>query len=382
MKLDADWIWAPATQAVTGALTQAGFQALFVGGCVRNTLLGAAVTDIDIATDARPEQVMDIMQTAGLRAIPTGIDHGTITVVSAHVPHEVTTFRRDIATDGRHAVVAFASTVAADAHRRDFTMNALYATPEGTVIDPLGGLADLRARHIRFIDDAQDRIHEDYLRILRFFRFFAWYGDQTNGIDAEGLAACAANLDGLETLSRERVGAEIMKLLAAPNPAPAVAAMSQAGVLARVIPAADATPLSLLVSLESENRVAPAYVRRLAALGGQALRDALRLSRKDANRLDQLRNLVGGLDGPAALGYRFGAEIARDVLLLRGAIFAQPLGDGWADSVRIGASAILPVKACDLMPRFRGAELGARLKALEARWIASDFKLTREALLA
>ena len=220
MRIEADWITRPETQAVCNALTGAGYRALFVGGCVRNTLLGAPVDDIDIATDALPKAVMDLTGAAGLNAIPTGIDHGTITVVSAGLPHEITTFRRDVETFGRHAVVAFSTDVSDDARRRDFTMNALYADPSGQVIDPLGGLADLQARHVRFIENADQRIREDYLRILRFFRFHAWYGDAARGLDADGLAAVAANTDGLDSLSRERVWAELRKLLAAPDPAP------------------------------------------------------------------------------------------------------------------------------------------------------------------
>ena len=199
-------------------LEQDGAQALFVGGCVRNTLLGAPVADIDIATDALPERVMDLSAKAGLKAVPTGIDHGTVTVVSEGVPHEITTFRRDVETDGRRAVVVFSKDVAEDAARRDFTMNALYATPDGEIVDPLNGLPDLEARRVRFIGTASHRIQEDHLRSLRFFRFHAWYGDPAGGMDAEALAAIAENLEGLSVLSRERIGAEMLKLLSAQIP--------------------------------------------------------------------------------------------------------------------------------------------------------------------
>lgn len=219
-------------------------------GCVRNALLGAEASDIDIATDAHPERVVELAAGAGLKAIPTGIEHGTVTVVSGGIPHEITTFRRDVETDGRRATVAFSDTVSEDAARRDFTMNALYARPDGTLLDPLGGLPDLNARHVRFIGQAKDRIREDYLRSLRYFRFHAWYGDAAAGFDPDALDAIASNLDGLERLSRERVGAEILKLLAAPDPAPAIAAMRGAGVLGAVLPGADDRSLAVLVSLE------------------------------------------------------------------------------------------------------------------------------------
>ena len=241
MQISGDWLTNPATQAVCAALTGAGAQALFVGGCVRNALLGLPVADIDIATDAPPDRVITLCNAAGLRVVPTGIEHGTVTVLSGDIAHEVTTFRRDVTTDGRRATVAFATDITTDAARRDFTMNALYARPNGTVVDPLGGLPDLLARRVIFVGDATARIREDYLRILRFFRFHAWYADPNAGIDAEGLAACAALADGLRQLSRERVSAEMIKLLGAPDPAPAVAAMAQAGILARILPGAMAS---------------------------------------------------------------------------------------------------------------------------------------------
>ena len=226
MRVSGAWLSDARTQQVLGLLADDGHTACAVGGCVRNALLGAPVTDVDIATSARPDRVMALAEGAALRAVPTGLAHGTVTVVAGGQGFEVTTLRRDVATDGRHARIAFSDRVADDAARRDFTMNALYARADGTVLDPLGGLDDLRARRVRFVGDPDNRIAEDYLRILRFFRFHAQYG--ANGPDAEGLAACAAGADGLARLSAERVTAELRKLLAAPDPAPAVAAMAQA----------------------------------------------------------------------------------------------------------------------------------------------------------
>jgi len=237
----------PSTQKVCHALENNGAQALFVGGCVRNALLGAVVNHIDIATDAHPERVREIAQGAGIKAVPTGLAHGTVTLVSGSIAHEITTFRRDEDTDGRHATVAFSSDIAEDAARRDFTMNALYARSDGTVLDPLDGLADLKSRRVRFIGDAHARITEDYLRSLRFFRFHAWYGDASLGMDADALAAIAAHLDGLDQLSRERVGSEVLKLLGAEDPAPSIASMQQLGVLTRVLAGADSRALAPLV---------------------------------------------------------------------------------------------------------------------------------------
>ncbi|WP_372603835.1 CCA tRNA nucleotidyltransferase [Actibacterium sp.] len=381
MRITEDWIAAPETQAVCAMLTDAGYQALFVGGCVRNALLGSPVNDIDIATDALPETVVELATRAGLTPVPTGVEHGTVTVVSAHVPHEVTTFRKDVETDGRRAVVAFSDSAEQDAHRRDFTMNALYAAPDGQIIDPLGGLADLTARRVRFIDDASQRIREDYLRILRFFRFHAWYGDPAGGIDPDGLASCATLSAGIETLSRERVGAEMKKLLGAPDPAPSVAAMVQAGVLAHVLPGADARALPVLVHLEQDSGLAPDAIRRLALLGGQGAETGLRLSRAEAHRLTRLRDQIGAPENAAALGYRLGPDEGRDVLFLRAALFETPLPGGYQAELARGHAAVYPVKAADLMPQLRGPDLGACLKRLEQTWIDSDFSLTKAELL-
>ncbi|HHL21194.1 MAG TPA: CCA tRNA nucleotidyltransferase [Aliiroseovarius sp.] len=382
-QIDAQWLRDPQVQAVCTMLTAAGHQALFVGGCVRNTLIGAPVSDIDIATSALPAQVIDLAGAAGMKAVPTGIGHGTITVVSGGQSFEVTTFRRDVETHGRRAVVAFSTNVTEDAARRDFTMNALYATPAGKVLDPLGqGLEDLAARRVRFIGDAGERIREDFLRILRYFRFHAWYGDSVAGLDPQALAAIADNLAGLETLSRERVGQEVLKLMAAPDPAPAAAAMQQVGALAALLPGADAHGLGPLVHLEAETGTGPGPIRRLAALGRIANAQALlRLSRRDAKRLSLLLELVENMAGLAEMAYRHGADIARDAMLLRAALTGAPVPEGWRDAVAKGAEARFPVTARDLAP-LSGQALGTRLKALEARWIASGFLLTRAELLA
>ena len=375
------WLTEPATQAVCAALEAGGARALFVGGCVRNALLGVAVSDIDIATDARPERVIELARAANIRAVPTGITHGTVTLVNRGIAHEVTTFRRDVRTDGRRAVIAFAERIEDDAARRDFTMNALYARPDGTVLDPLGGLPDMRARRVRFIRDATDRIREDYLRSLRYFRFHAWYGDPEAGFDPDALGAIAANLDGLAALSRERIGAEMLKLLAAPDPAPSVAAMRSTGALGKVLPGADDRLLGPLVHLEGQAGAAPDPLRRLACLGGVDMAEALRLSRAQARALDEMRDAAGNTAGPGELGFRLGAARARDVLLLRAAMLGAPWDTGAMAAAERGARAVFPVGPADLMPRLQGAALGAALSRLERDWIASDFALTGAELL-
>ncbi len=378
-RIDQPWLKDPDTRAVCDAITAKGALLFFVGGCVRNALMEVAVSDLDLATDAHPETVMQLAKLAGLKVIPTGIDHGTVTVVSGGTPFEITTFRKDVATDGRRATVAFASDIAEDAARRDFTMNALYARPDGTLVDPLGGMADLRARRVRFIGTAQHRIREDYLRSLRYFRFHAWYGDPDTGFDPEALAAIAANLDGLAQLSRERVGAELLKLLGAGDPAPAVAAMRQSGVLLQMLPGSDDRALAPLVYLEAG--LTPDPIRRLAALGGPEVGEHLRLSKAQTTRWASLRDHAIGTKDGAELGYRLGETLARDVLLLRSALLEQPLLLNLETEISRGASAKFPLSARDLMPEITGKALGETLKLLESDWIASGFTLTRDALL-
>jgi poly(A) polymerase len=372
-----DWLTHPGTQALMQAMETAGHRALFVGGCVRNALLHEPVSDVDISTDAAPETVSAIAEKAGFKPVPTGIDHGTVTVVAEGKPHEVTTFRRDVETDGRRAVVAFSDKIEEDAQRRDFTMSALYADRQGTVIDPLNGLPDLQSRRVRFVGDPETRIREDYLRILRFFRFHAAYGDPAEGLDPEGLAACAALAEGLDGISKERITAEFRKLLIARDPAPAVAAMSHAGVLARVLPGADPRALAPLVHLDAGEN--PRWLRRLAVLGGEA--DQLRLSKAEARDLTTLRSAIGSPDTPAALGWRLGETLAADAILARAATFGTHPPSDWRVELHRGAAARFPVTAADLMPALQGEALGARLKTLQAQWLASNLTLSRQDLL-
>ncbi len=376
-RIAGDWMSDPGTQDLMRSLEAAGYKALFVGGCVRNALLREPVSDVDISTDATPDAVTAIAAAAGFKPVPTGIDHGTVTVVVQGKPHEITTFRRDVETDGRRAVVAFSTRIEEDAQRRDFTMNALYADRQGQVIDPLHGLPDLQARRVRFVGDAETRIREDYLRILRFFRFHAAYGDPDAGLDAEGLAACAALAEGLDGISRERIHAELRKLLSARDPAPSVAAMSHAGILTRILPGADPRGLAPLVHLEAGED--PRWLRRLAVLGGDT--SDLRLSKAEMRDLSALRAAVESPATPAALGWRLGEHLARDAILARAALLESPLPGNWRVEATRGAKARFPVTAADLMPALQGEALGARLKQLEARWLASDLALTREELL-
>ncbi|MFS4581607.1 CCA tRNA nucleotidyltransferase [Phaeobacter sp. C3_T13_0] len=378
-RIEAPWLQDQDVQHVCDVLTRGGAEIYFVGGCVRNTLLGVPVSDLDLSINVLPQRVITLAESAGIKAIPTGIDHGTVTLVYRGTPYEITTFRRDVATDGRRAVVAFSETIEEDAARRDFTMNALYVRPDGELVDPLGGLSDLHARLVRFIGTAGNRIREDYLRSLRYFRFHAWYGNPDGGFDPVALSAIAANLDGLDHLSRERVGSEFLKLLLAPDPAASIAVMRQIGMLSRILPGSDDRALAPLLHLEGE--VAADPIRRLAALGGLSVGEALRLSKAQTMQVQLLRDEASGTVGPAAMAYQHGAATARSIALLRSAFLETPISADLKTEIDAGVAASFPVSARDLMPRLQGAALGAALRSLKAEWIASGFTLGRDDLL-
>lgn len=382
MRISAPWLDRPEVQHVCALLEAAGHRALYVGGCVRNTLLGHPVSDHDLSTDAHPERVITIMEDAGLKVIPTGIEHGTVTVLVDGEPFEITTFRHDIETDGRRAVVHFADTVIDDARRRDFTMNAIYCDRHGEIVDPLDGMPDLRARRLRFVGRATERVKEDYLRILRFFRFSAWYADPEQGIDPESLAACAEHVDGLARISAERIGAEMIKLLSAPDPSQAVSVMQTTGVLAAILPGSDVTALPVLVHLEVQNARTPDPVLRLAALGGEDAAGRFRLSKADARRLETIGSAARTGQSAGELGYRLGREDGAAAVLLHSALMGVAVPQSALDDVARGASAEFPIQARDLMPRFRGRALGDEMKARERQWIDSGFRLGRADLLA
>lgn len=376
MKLEAAWVSAPATQAIFDALEAQGHAAFVVGGAVRDAAFGRATSDIDIATDALPKDVIKAAAALGLKTVPTGLEHGTVTVLSDGIPHEVTTFRRDVETDGRHAVVAFGGSVESDATRRDFTINALYATRDGHVLDPVNGLPDIAARRVRFVGEAAARIEEDALRILRFFRFYAWFGTPQEGPDPDALAAIAAGLDGLEKVSAERVHQELKKLLSAPDPAPSVAAMAATGTLLRVVPGAQTEALAPLVHLEEDR--APRWLRRLAVLGGDV--SELRLSNREKRTLDAYVQAMNLPTSEAA--WRFGLNSAEDAALILAASTQMPLAPDLVAKLTLGANAIFPLKGADLMEFLQpGPAIGKALKRAEQHWIASDFTKTKQELI-
>jgi len=389
-RLDAEWLRDGALATLLGVLDRDGEEARVVGGAVRNTLLAEPLGDVDIATTATPAEVIARVEAAGFKAVPTGIEHGTITVVAEGRPHEVTTLREDVETDGRRAKVAFGRDWRRDAERRDFTMNALSVDRDGTIFDYVGGLDDLAARRVRFIGEPATRIAEDHLRILRFFRFHAAYGQ--GAPDPAGLAACIAARAHLDRLSRERVRMEMFKLLVAAHAVPVLAVMSETGLLLSVLAGVPLlSSLSNMTKLEAVLGLAADPVRRLGALAlftvedADWLRERLRLANTEHERLHSMADGWWRIsaenaeqDGRRAL-YRLGRERFTDRVLL--AWTRSPAGDAdtvWHDLARLPerwTAPDFPLKAADFVSRgiAKGPALGAVLRAAEDVWIAADF---------
>jgi poly(A) polymerase len=394
---DAEWLKRPETARVFTALSGEGVETRAVGGAVRDALLGLEVIDIDFATTVPPDTVMARARKAGLKAIPTGIAHGTVTVVADGASFEVTTLRRDVETYGRHAKVVFTEDWAEDARRRDFTLNALYAGPDGTVHDPLGGYADLMAGRVRFIGNAEARIVEDYLRILRFFRFNAYYGK--GPLDAAGLAACVKLRDGLRQLSAERVCAELKRILIAPQALAAVEALFDNGLLTDILGGAPRLGrFAHLVAIETALSRAPNAALRLAALAVFVAEDAPRLAGRF--KLSNAEQAVLALGADEALDqvlpeesaakrllYRLGPERFPLQVLLTWAARGAPVdGPDWQHALNLPErwqAPSFPLRGPDLA-RFNleGPALGAMLRALEQHWIDGGFAADREQLLA
>lgn len=379
----------PGLLLLLDVLNPPGEETRIVGGAVRNALLGLRPGDIDLATTMLPQETVRRAKAAGLRSIPTGIAHGTITVLCEGQPFEVTTLREDVETDGRHAVVRFGRDFARDAERRDFTMNALSLGPDGTVHDTVGGLDDLQHGRVRFIGDAATRIREDFLRIMRFFRFHATYG--AGAPDPDGMAAATTNRHGLQHLSRERIRGEMLKLLAAPGAAEVLRAMASAGILEIVVPGP--VHVDRLATLIAQGEADPMLC--LAALTDpdngriERLRDALRLTNAEMKRVSAMVEAgpaVGALPAhPSTIDltrllFRFGRQAAIDALRLRHA--AAP--DSFEHALSVLAEAVVPaspVGSADFMARgLKGPALGSALARFRQLWADAGFPLDRAAV--
>ena len=404
----AEWLKDESLQTLLAVLCADGEEARIAGGAVRNTILGLPVTDIDIATTTLPDETERRARAAGFRTAPTGKDHGTITVIADGQTYEVTTLRSDVETDGRHARVVFGRDWTRDAERRDFTINALYATAGGVVIDLVGGLADIESRTLRFIGDAEARIREDYLRILRFFRFFAWYG--RGRPDADGIRASARLKDGLSTLSSERVWAELRRLLSAPDPSRALLWMRQSGVLTAILPESEKWGIDAihgLVATERDLGWAPDPLMRLEsiippdAVRIEAMAVRLKFSRAEAARLLAWAGTMPVHHATSEIALAKIAYRAEPTGLddrLRLALAASRARAAQDDSAMIEAGGyskllrylerwqkpVFPLKGGDLVAL--GAEtdkrLGDALKTIEDEWLNGGFQQDRDALLA
>ena len=387
------WMTAPATAAVFDALEAEGGAdcARFVGGCVRDALVGRPVDDLDIATTLTPDRVTKALAAAGLKVVPTGIEHGTVTAVAKGKPHEITTLRRDVSTDGRRATVAFTDDWTLDAQRRDLTLNALYCSRDGTIFDPTGhGVADTRSGRIVFVGEPERRLHEDYLRILRFFRFYAHFGK--GGPDAAAVAACAKLKDRIEDLAAERISKEVLKLLAADDPRPAVRLMAETGVLAQVLPTApNLARFEALVGIEGDQLFECDAVLRLAALlpddqvAAGRLAARLRLSNPDRDRI------VAALSPtPVLKSWMSPREIRREVYRSDHTSFRDRAKLAWASSPRTATTMqwrglialaegwvrpTFPLTGADVMNAGtpKGPLVGQVLREVEDWWIDHDF---------
>lgn len=387
----AEWLGAPDLSAVMEALGDG--HSRVVGGVVRDSLIGRAVRDVDIATDHAPEEASARLEAAGIKVVPTGIAHGTITAVVEGRPFEVTTLRHDVETFGRHARVAFHSDWEADAARRDFTINALYADAGGNLYDYFGGQDDLAAGRVRFIGDPAERIAEDALRILRFFRFHAWYGK--GAPDEDGLNACGENALKLDILSIERIRDELLKLLAAPDPAPVLTVMREAGILEHVLPnSSGESALDTLVPLERTLGDVSA-LRRLATLLGRdgaalaAIGADMKMSNAQARRLAAM---AGG-EAPVAahmaakdlraMVYRNGEQAFIDRAVLDNSHDDAEAVRGLIEAARGFTPPEFPVTGYDLEAAGMapGPAMGEAMRVLEDAWVASDFSLDKAALL-
>lgn len=397
---DAPWLTAGALPRLLGVLDRDGEKARVVGGAVRNALLGMPIAEIDVATTAVPEEVIKRVTAAGFKHVPTGIEHGTVTVIIDRHPFEVTTLRKDVETYGRHARVEFGRDWQADAERRDFTINALSAARDGTVFDYTGGLEDLTRRRVRFIGDPAKRIAEDYLRILRFFRFHAAYGTSDHP-DAAGLAACIRSRDGLDELSRERLRMEMMKLVVAPHAVPTLISMTDAGLLLRVLGG-----VSYLGSFENMAKVEaaigaePNAVRRLGALAVAVPEDAERLWQRLRLSNSEHERLASMGEGWGRISPLYGEKAGKALLYrLRPQQFTDRVLLGWARSNATAhdtewhalatlpqrwTAPTFPLKAADFMKRglAPGPALGAALAAAEQAWVAAGFPSDATAVAA
>ena len=382
MQINSEWIKNKVTQNILKIFEGADHNAYLVGGCIRNSILNIPVTDIDISTDATPQQTVDLFNRENFKVAPTGFSHGTVTVISEGIPYQITTMRSDQNTDGRHADVVFSDDIKKDAERRDFTINALYADSTGKIINPIGGLEDFNPLAIKFIGDPNNRIQEDYLRILRFFRFHAQFSELVTQFDKVALDAIKKNQDGLKKLSKERIWSELKKILSTSNPARSLYKMSQLGILEIILENKNVHNLKRFNLIEKKMGLEPEPIRRLVAITENTDDTFLNLSRKEAKKFSLLKGLLKKKYDPAELVYQFNREIAQSVL----AIYTFYKGEKLrlSDIKKIEKACLFPcpITGAQISKYMDGPAVGIKIKEAQRAWIKSNFKSDEAKILS
>lgn len=376
------WLRNPSAQKLSKLYKNFGYQVLFVGGCVRNTILKMPVTDIDLATDAQPEEIIKIAKENNIRFVPTGLAHGTITLIIDNKNYQITTFRTDFDHDGRYAKVEFTESLLLDASRRDLTINALYCNHVGEVIDPLNGLDDIKKQKIKFIGNPNERIKEDNLRILRFFRFQAIYGNKNLEIDSIALEACHNHKSKLAALSKERITSELRKILSAPNPLEVIIKMNETGVLNELFQKVSIDSLEAYLKTEEKFKININWLGRLLSLQVTQEEESLKLTRCEFKFLKQTKSAIENQIHVLEFSYYNGVENGKIYSILQNFRHNIILSKNLLNQINSLATKKFPITAKDLMPEIRGKKLGEALRSLEDRWIKSNFTLSKKDLLA
>ena len=376
------WLRNPSAQKLSKLYKSFGYQVLFVGGCVRNTILKMPVTDIDLATDAQPEEIIKIAKENNIRFVPTGLAHGTITLIIDNKNYQITTFRTDFDHDGRYAKVEFTESLLLDASRRDLTINALYCNHVGEVIDPLNGLDDIKKQKIKFIGNPNERIKEDNLRILRFFRFQAIYGNKNLEIDSIALEACHNHKSKLAALSKERITSELRKILSAPNPLEVIIKMNETGVLNELFQNVSIDSLEAYLKTEEKFKININWLGRLLSLQVTQEEESLKLTRCEFKFLKQTKSAIENQIHVLEFSYYNGVENGKIYSILQNFRHNIILSKNLLNQINSLATKKFPITAKDLMPEIRGKKLGEALRSLEDRWIKSNFTLSKKDLLA
>lgn len=376
------WLRNPSAQKLSKLYKNFGYQVLFVGGCVRNTILKMPVTDIDLATDAQPEEIIKIAKENNIRFVPTGLAHGTITLIIDNKNYQITTFRTDFDHDGRYAKVEFTESLLLDASRRDLTINALYCNHVGEVIDPLNGLNDIKKQKIKFIGNPNERIKEDNLRILRFFRFQAIYGNKNLEIDSIALEACHNHKSKLAALSKERITSELRKILSAPNPLEVIIKMNETGVLNELFQKVSIDSLEAYLKTEKKFKININWLGRLLSLQVTQEEESLKLTRCEFKFLKQTKSAIENQIHVLEFSYYNGVENGKIYSILQNFRHNIILSKNLLNQINSLATKRFPITAKDLMPEISGKKLGEALRSLEDRWIKSNFTLSKKELLA